>query len=231
LGRKRIHQDANARWRAHYRKKKKEAQPYYAKRAEMRQMLEAKAALEVKEAQGVYDVVVIDPPWPVSFQGREAYPEQVALPYATMTVDAIRALRLPLAESAHVWLWTTQRFLPEAFTCLAAWGLAYSGCFVWAKAGGMQPLGLFQMNCEFALYARKGPALFVETKDFKTCFPAPRGAHSAKPDFFYAMVRRVTAGRRLDMFNRRPIDGFDGWGNEAPTAGGALVTPTASNGT
>ena len=77
-------------------------------------------------------------------------------------------------------------------------------------------MGLPQFTTEFALYARRGNATLLDTTNLPTHFEAPRGEHSAKPDVFYAMVRRVTAGRRLDMFNRRPIEGFEGWGYEAP---------------
>lgn len=173
------------------------------------------ANTEPKEFVGLYDVVVIDPPWPMEKVERECRPNQVqSLDYPVMTEDELKNFKLPLANDCHVWLWTTHKFMPMAFRLLDYWQLKYVCCFTWHKNGAFQPFGLPQYNCEFALYARNGTPKFIDTKDFKVCFHAERGRHSEKPEEFYEVVNRVTSGRRVDIFNRREINGFDRYGNQ-----------------
>jgi N6-adenosine-specific RNA methylase IME4 len=185
------------------------------KKAEVVAKLEDVSAREAKALAGQYDVIVIDPPWPMEKIERDVTPEQVAFEYPTMQEDELAAMQLPSADDCHVWVWTTHKFLPMCLRLLDVWGLKYVCTFVWHKPGGFQPFGLPQYNCEFAVYARRGTPQFIDTKAFPVCFDAPRGKHSEKPEAFYDVVRRVTAGRRIDIFNRRKIEGFDVWGKEA----------------
>lgn len=186
------------------------------RKAAQEEKIEQLRQREAMPSDGIYDVVVIDPPWPMEKIEREVAPEQVAFDYPTMDEDQLEELEIPAAEDCHLWLWTTHKFLPMALRLLTAWEFKYVCTFVWHKPGGFQPFGLPQYNCEFAIYARRGSPVFADVTDFNVCFAAPRKSHSVKPQEFYDTVLRVTAGKRLDMFNRREIEGFDGWGNESP---------------
>jgi N6-adenosine-specific RNA methylase IME4 len=170
---------------------------------------------KAKKILGVYDVIIIDPPWPVKKILRHAAPKQVEWDYPTMSVDEIINLELPMSENCHIFLWTTQKFLPHALKIIEYWNLKYCCTFVWKKAKGFQVGKLPQFNCEFCIYCKKGKPVFIDLKDFKTCFEGTQKVHSTKPKEFYELVKRVTAGRRLDMFGRNRHEGFEIWGLEA----------------
>ena len=185
-------------------------------KAKVVEKLESLEVKEVKATEGVYDVISIDPPWDVEdVWSRSAHAGYKPLQYPTMSVEEIKEMKISCAEDCHVFLWTTQKFLPKAFEVIDAWGLEYACTFTWVKNGGPQNQARPQYTTEFFIYAKRGNPKFVDIKDFRTHLIAKRTGHSAKPEEFYDMLRRVTAGRRLDMFNRREIEGFDAWGNEA----------------
>jgi N6-adenosine-specific RNA methylase IME4 len=182
------------------------------KRAEVIAKLES---IEVKEAKadiGKYDVVVLDPPWPMEKVKNDDMPNQVNGDYATMSEAELECLSIPAADDCHIWVWTSHKLLPMALRLLKKWGMKYVCAFTWHKNGGYQHEGLPQFNCEFAIYAVKGNPEFIDTNDFKLCFNAEIPEQYVKPIEFYEMVKRVTAGRRLEMFSHREIDGFDRFG-------------------
>lgn len=190
------------------------------KRGRIKDDLESVASQETKALSGLFDVIVVDPPWPMEKIEREERPNQAEFDYPVMDLLEIedyvgQQIKTHAFAACHFFVWTTHKFLPATFRLLEAWNIKYICTMVWHKPGGFQPFGLPQYNCEFVLYARQGSAQFTDTKAFPVCFEAPRAQHSAKPEEFYAIIRRVTAGRRLDMFSRRAIDGFEGWGKEA----------------
>ena len=165
-----------------------------------------------------YGTIVIDPPWPVEKTIREVRPNQNEFDYPTMSIEEIQEFGKKVGKMAahdcHLFMWTTEKYLPHSFEILKAWGFRYIFTMVWHKNGGYQPFNLAQYNCEFVLYARKGTPEFVETKDFFCCFNGQRREHSRKPDEFYQTIARVTKELRIDIFSRGAHDGFDQYGNE-----------------
>ena len=167
---------------------------------------------------GKYRTIVIDPPWPMQKILREVSPEQYQMDYGIKTIEDIALLDIPSLisdDGAHIYLWTTERFLPDAFNILVGWGIKYIFTMVWHKKGGFQPFNLPQYNCEFILFGRFGGLEFMNTTDFPCCFEGERREHSRKPDTFYNIVERVSPPPRLDMLTREKREGFDQYGYES----------------
>lgn len=164
---------------------------------------------------GKYQCLVIDPPWPMEKIEREERPNQIGFDYPTMTEDELKAF--PILEYAeddcHLYLWTTHKFTPMAFRLAAHWGFHYQCLLTWVKNVGFTPFS-WMYSTEHILFCRKGnlPLLALGKR---LDFSAKVREHSRKPAEFYALVRVVSPGPRLDIFSREKHEGFEQFGNEA----------------
>lgn len=176
-----------------------------------------------------YRTIVADPPWYYPKTG--GYSWRAGLPsgassnsgmdYPLMTLDAIAALPVhELAEpEAHLYLWTTQRYLLDAHRVAEAWGFTPKKVLVWCKPptgfamGGTE----FGSCCEFVIFAKQG-RLPLQNRVPRDWWEWSRsGGHSAKPEAFLDLVEQVSPGPYLELFARRQRLGWDTWGNEALT--------------
>ena len=118
-----------------------------------------------------YRTIVTDPPWPLKMGSRRtnkttsktwgAHHDIRPVPYETMTLEAIAALPvMDLAEeNAHLYCWTTNRFLEATFEIVRGWGFKPGQVLTWAKAPmGLGPGGAFAQTTEHCIFARRGTA-------------------------------------------------------------------------
>lgn len=168
-----------------------------------------------------YRTIVADPPWEYDSWpiGRGAkFGQRLPIPYPTMSLEEIAGIPVrELAEKdAHLYLWTTQRYLDDAFDIARLWGFKHSTTLVWAKPPlGIGPGGTYAPNAEFVLFCRRG--VLKASQRLNTCWWSwPRThEHSRKPEAFLDLVESVSPGPYLELFARRQRIGWDTWGNEA----------------
>ena len=197
---------------------------------------------------GAYRTIVADPPWSVSAgralgeykieNGRQVFGprgnEARRLAYPSLQVDAIKSM--PIAsiadENAHLYLWTINKYIEDAYAVARAWGFRPSTMLVWAKnpMGGGLGSDAYGISTEYCLFARRGaaPAAHrVGSTWFNWKRPYKNGApqHSAKPAEFFGMVERVSPGPMIELFARTRRDGWAAWGNEVVSDIDLTVSP------
>lgn len=175
---------------------------------------------------GPFRTIVADPPWKYGRWGKASAPnyaghrpEEHPIPYDTMTVQEIAALPVGscAADDCDLYLWTTQKYLPDAFGVMRAWGFRYCQTLTWCKTPmGLGQGGLFCPTTEFILLGRKGRMPRGKRRIDSTWWNWPRAwkAHSRKPEAAQDMIETVSDGPRLELFARRARPGWTCWGNE-----------------
>lgn len=150
-----------------------------------------------------------------------------------------------VGSDAHLWLWVTDNFLEGGLEVMKALGFRYIRTLVWVKvreprhwktrrpmARGKRwrqlltqrrlRVGLGQYlrgSHELALFGVRGKSMVPPPEQRRpSVVVATRGRHSAKPDEAFGVFESVSPGPRLEIFARRPRDGWTVWGNEVGEA-------------
>ena len=163
-----------------------------------------------------YKTIYADPPWwevggGKIKRGADAH-------YELMKTSDI--CKIPVAELAdnncHLYLWTTNNHLPDAFKVIEAWGFRYITIITWLK----DKIGLgqyFRGMTEHCLFAVKGnlPYKVINGKRAQgtTGFYEPKREHSRKPDKMREMIELVSYAPRIELFARDEFDGWDCFNN------------------
>jgi N6-adenosine-specific RNA methylase IME4 len=196
-----------------------------------------------------YRTIVADPPWEMPNSGKTTRGQtdtagiytaksgriidgtwwgrhrggSVEVPYERMTLEEIAALPVAdlAADDAHLYLWTTNRFLWDAKGIAEAWGFSFSTLLTWCKTPmGIGFGGAYTLTSEFLLFCRRGklaPLRRWDSSWFGVQRPYENGhiAHSAKPDAILDVIEQVSPGPYVELFARRARFGWDYWGDQS----------------
>ena len=167
--------------------------------------------LDLKPIEGKFRTLIMDPPWDMDKFSKTAKAPQE---FATMTLDEIEDIQ-PAQwaddELCHLYLWAPNGFVSAACKIMEAWGFEQKSCLTWKKPKIGQGR-YFRNDTEQVLFGVCGRAKKKTTRadDIPTWFEGSTGVdkHSAKPDEFYALVRKASFEPIGEAFGRKEREGI-----------------------
>ena len=168
-----------------------------------------------------FSCVVADPPWNERGGGKikrgagRHYPLMTQLQIVNLMAAQINE-RFDVSHDAHLYLWATNTFLPEGLRVIDQLGFRYITNVAWVKPS--YGIGqYFRGAHELCLFATRGRGFEARTErrdipgvlreDYRRD-ASGRRVHSGKPEGFYKMVEARSRGPYLELFGRRPRDGW-----------------------
>jgi len=168
---------------------------------------------------GKYQTIYADPPWSETGGGKihRGADRHYPLMKTREILDMGRFVEDISAKNCHLYLWVTNNFLRAGLDVMKEWGFVYKTMITWMK----DRFGLGQYYrgiTEHCLFGVRGvlPYKIADGKRQQgvTGFVAPRTKHSEKPQEMRDMIEKVSYPPYLELFARKPHEGWDVWGNE-----------------
>jgi len=169
--------------------------------------------------EGPYRVLYADPPW--QYDSRDpTFHGHARDRYATLSIAELCALpvRRVVEKTAVLFLWVTAPILMECFPVIQAWGFTYKTGLVWDK--GKMIHGRYVGNQhELLLLGTRGRCRPEVQMLEPSVQRIPPTEHSRKPVEFRLLIDYLyPTGRRLELFARERVEGWDAWGNTVEMA-------------
>lgn len=169
----------------------------------------------------LYQVILADPPWRYGFS--KSSNRKIENHYSTMSLEDIKALKVPSADRSVLFLWATAPKLLEAVDVMKSWGFQYKTQAVWDK----QVIGMgywFRGQHELLLVGTKGLFSPPEVEHrISSVISARRGKHSKKPKEVHEWIEMAfPQASKLELFARETRDGWACWGDELTESTAAL---------
>jgi N6-adenosine-specific RNA methylase IME4 len=178
-----------------------------------------------------YDVIYADPPW--DYGGKMQYDKSsvskdkidlnkkifissASFIYPTLKTSELKKLNVASIanEDCLLFMWTSSPHLQQAIELGVAWGFDYKTvAFVWDKMSH-NPGQYTLSNCELCLVFKRGKIPKPRgARNIQQLVRAPRQAHSVKPQQVMDDITKMfPKQRRIELFARRKVDGWDAWG-------------------
>jgi N6-adenosine-specific RNA methylase IME4 len=166
---------------------------------------------------GPFQLILADPPWQMGSPDSPHSPEQH---YPCMSLEEIKALKIPAADQCVLFLWGVNQLLPQTLDVVSAWGFTYRANIVWVKTDGIG-LGVWlRQRHELLFMATRGISPPDPLDRVDSVINAPRTRHSEKPERAYELIERMYPQlTKLELFSRgTPRPGWTSWGNEVQNA-------------
>jgi N6-adenosine-specific RNA methylase IME4 len=160
-----------------------------------------------------FGTIYADPPWAYSNNATRA---NVRDTYSgTMSPSEVAAMPIGAlaGDDAHLHLWVTKDFVFDAKQVIESWGFTYKSMFVWVKSQ-MGIGNYWRVSHELLLLGVRGNAKRFSEHNHKSWLEFPRGEHSAKPEKIRHIIERVSPGPFLELFGRKPVEGWTVFGNQ-----------------